>query len=88
MRPRSASVALGSRKPSVVMSATRSEPGHRDKSACRTRAVVDFPTDTEPAMPKMNGVLTASVARVTRCVAEKSDCVAVTCNDSRRESGR
>ena len=88
MSPRSASTALGSRNPSVVMSATLGEPGHRESSAWSTRAVVDLPTATEPATPKMKGVVTASGSRVRRCVAAESACVDSTCSDRSRESGR
>jgi hypothetical protein len=44
---------LGCRKPSVVTSWTLGVLGQRVSRACRTRAVVDLPTATEPATPMM-----------------------------------
>ena len=46
----------GSRKPSVVTSATWGCSGQWASICCSTRAVVDLPTATEPASPITNGV--------------------------------
>ncbi len=54
----------------MVMSSTRGVPGQRPSSSLRMRAVVDFPTATEPATPMMNGVLAGRSPRksvVMRC---------------------
>ena len=50
---------VGKRKPSVVTRSTFGLDGQRGSSSFSTRAVVDLPTATEPAMPMMKGVLTA-----------------------------
>ena len=54
--PRRSSSALGSRNPSVVTRLTRGCSGQAASSSRSSRAVVDLPTATEPAMPITNGV--------------------------------
>src|SRR5680860_148272 len=54
--PRCSSTAFGSRKPSGVTSSTGGEEGQRASISRSTRAVVDLPTATEPAMPMTKGV--------------------------------
>jgi hypothetical protein len=53
MMPWRISSEFGWRKPSVVTSCTFGVFGQRVSSACKTRAVVDFPTATDPAIPMM-----------------------------------
>ena len=66
INPRRSSSAFGHRNPSVVTSATRGCCGQRASSSLSSRAVVDFPTDTEPATPITNGVRTCCAARNVR----------------------
>ena len=71
----------------MVTNSTRGVSGHRASISRSTRAVVDFPTATDPATPMTNGVRDSRSPRnveVTRCSAP----VPPTYRLSRRDNGR
>ena len=87
MIPRRSSSAFGYRNPSVVTSSTRGVPGQRLISSRSSRAIVDFPTATDPATATTNGVV-VSVSFRKPAVSAPRRFVAVAYSDSSRLSGR
>ena len=72
----------------MVTRSTLGLDGQRASSSFSTRAVVDLPTATEPAMPMMNGVLTASSALKKAWRWRNSSWLASTWAESSRDSDR
>ena len=73
----------------MVTRSTFGLDGQRASSSFSTRAVVDLPTATEPAMPMMNGVLTTSDGvEEAPGAAETAAGSASTWADSSRDSDR
>src|SRR5699024_1340708 len=81
------STALGWRKPAVVTSWTCGGTGQRAISSRSRRAVVDLPTGSEPAAPRMCGARRWCRARKV-CRGLRRGCAAAARMVSRREAGR
>ena len=72
----------------MVIRSTFGLEGQRRMSSFSTRAVVDFPTATEPPMPMMKGVLRTFSALKKTCLWRNRSWLASTWADSSRDSER